>query len=155
MHTVRRIEGFFLGITTKPIPRSENSEDDKLAKAAAQGMTLPSDVFYEVINQPSIELNIKTPKLINAIHNEDYGAPIMAYLKGYHEPENKEEEKRMQQRARGYRIINNELYKASITAPLLKCVTSSEGKQLLKGIHEGSCDSYNRPRALVGKAFRQ
>ena len=71
MHTVCKIKGFFLGITTKPIPRLENNEADELAKATAQGITLPSDVSYEVINQPSIELNIKTPKLINAIHNED------------------------------------------------------------------------------------
>ena len=98
MHTVRKIEGFFLGIMTKPISRSKNSEADELVKAIAQGITLPSDIFYEVINQPSIELNIKAPKLINVIHSEDWRAPIMAYLKGYHEPETKEEEKRMQQR---------------------------------------------------------
>ena len=79
----------------------------------------------------------------------------MAYLKGYHELETKEEEKRMQQRTRGYRIIIDELYKASVTAPLLKCVASSEGKQPLKEIHEGSYGSHNRPKALVGKAFRQ
>jgi hypothetical protein len=42
--TVRKIEGFFLGITTKPIPRIENSEAEELAKATAQGTTLPSDV---------------------------------------------------------------------------------------------------------------
>jgi hypothetical protein len=42
--TVRKIEGFFLGITTKPIPRIENSEADELAKAAAHGTTLPLDV---------------------------------------------------------------------------------------------------------------
>jgi len=39
LHIVRKIEGFFLGITTKPIPRSENREADELAKAAAQGIT--------------------------------------------------------------------------------------------------------------------
>ena len=95
MHTVCKIEGFFLGIMTKPISRSENSEADELAKAIAQGINLPSDVSYEQINQPSIELNIKAPKLINAIHSKDWRAPIMAYLKGYHEPKTKEEEKRM------------------------------------------------------------
>jgi ribonuclease HI len=94
--TVRKIEGFFLGITTKPIPRTENNEANELAKAAAQGTTLPSDIFYEIISQPLIEVNFKAPKLINAIHSEDWRAPIVAYLKGYHEPETKEEEKRMQ-----------------------------------------------------------
>jgi len=65
------MEGFFLGITTKPIPRSGNSEANELTKAIALGTTLPSDVFYEVISQPLVEINLKAPKLINAIHNED------------------------------------------------------------------------------------
>ena len=55
---------------TKLIPRLENSEADELAKATAQGITLPSNVFYDVFNQPSVEMNVKAPKLINAIHNE-------------------------------------------------------------------------------------
>lgn len=81
-----------MGITTKPIPRSENSEVDELAKAVAQGTILPSDVFYKIINQPSSEINIKAPKLINTIQSEDWRAPIVAYLRGYHEPKTKEEE---------------------------------------------------------------
>ena len=100
-------------------------------------------------------MNIKAPKLINAVHNKDWRAPIVSYLRGYHKPKTKEEEKRIEQRPRGYKIINDELYKASVTAPLLKCVASSEGKQLLKEIHEGSCGFHNGPRALVGKTFRQ
>ena len=44
---VYKMEGFFLGITTKPIPRLENSEAEDLAKAATLGTTLTSDVFYE------------------------------------------------------------------------------------------------------------
>ena len=76
----------------------------------------------------TVEVNFKAPKLINAIHSEDWRAPIVAYLKGYHEPETKEEGKRIQQRARGYRIINGELYKASVTAPLHKCISINEGK---------------------------
>ena len=71
MHSVCKIEGFFLGITTKPILRLENSKANELVKVIAQGTTLPSDVFYEFINEPSIEINIKAQKLINAIHIED------------------------------------------------------------------------------------
>jgi len=44
---VRKIKGFFLGITTKPIPRLENSKANNLAKVVALGTTLTSDVFYE------------------------------------------------------------------------------------------------------------
>ena len=35
LHTVCKIEGCFLGITTKPIPRLENSEANELAKVVA------------------------------------------------------------------------------------------------------------------------
>jgi hypothetical protein len=77
LHTVRKIEGFFMGIMTKPIPRVENSKANELAKATSRGITLPLDIFYKVISQPSIELNIKAPKLINTIHSEDWRAPII------------------------------------------------------------------------------
>ena len=51
-------------------------------------------------------------------------------------------------------MIEGQLYKSSVTASLLKCISASEGKNLLKEIHEGICGSHNGPRALVGKAFR-
>jgi hypothetical protein len=43
-----------------------------------------------------VEVNVIAPKLINATRSEDWRALIVAYIKGYHEPETKEEEKRMQ-----------------------------------------------------------
>jgi hypothetical protein len=42
-----------------------------------------------------VEENLKAPKLINAVHNEDWRALIVVYLKGYLKSENKEDEKRM------------------------------------------------------------
>jgi hypothetical protein len=38
---------------------------------------------------------------------------------------------RMQQRAKAYQIIREELYKTSITGPLLHCLGKDEGKDLL------------------------
>jgi hypothetical protein len=88
-------------------------------------------VFYETQHHPSTETPVKPVKLVNAIHNEDWRAPIVAYLKGYLKLESKEEENRVSQRARGYKIIEGNLYKALVTVPLLKCVTANEGKQIL------------------------
>jgi hypothetical protein len=58
-------------------------------------------------------------------------------------------------RKRGCSRGHEGTYKASVIAPLLKCIIIRRGKQLLKEIHEGSCGSHNGSRALVGKAFRQ
>jgi len=44
---VRRMEKHFAGFTIRHIPRNENTEADKLAKAAVQRAPLPVDVFYQ------------------------------------------------------------------------------------------------------------
>jgi hypothetical protein len=37
------------------IPRDDNNEADKLAKAAARNQEMPLDVFFEIIKEPSIK----------------------------------------------------------------------------------------------------
>lgn len=94
---VRKLETFFFGITTKSIPRSENSEADKLAKAAAQSLTLPPDVFFETLCHPATHQQAKPAKLINSIASEDWRSQIVAYLKGHFEPENREQQNKISQ----------------------------------------------------------
>jgi hypothetical protein len=79
----------------------------------------------------------------------------MAYLRGHYEPENEVNDIRMKQRTRNYKIINNQLYKQGICAPLLKCISAEEGKKLLTEIHEGICGTHPRARTMAGKAFHQ
>jgi len=69
--------------------------------------------------------------------------------------EDNKEEKRMALRARNYKIINENLYRGGVYAPLLKCISCEEGRQLLEEIHAGMCSSHIATRALVGKAFRE
>jgi hypothetical protein len=116
--------------------------------------TLPPDV-YEVLHQTLTNSEPKCPKLINTIEGADWRAPIITFLKGHYEPNSKEENSRLHQIVRGYKIIMDNLFKTSVTSPLLKCVTTSEGNQKLKEIHEGTYGSHNKPRTLVGKGFRQ
>ena len=47
LDAIRSMEKYFNGFTAIHIPRSQNDEADKLAKAAARKETLPPDVFYE------------------------------------------------------------------------------------------------------------
>jgi ribonuclease HI len=56
LDTVRRLEASFEGFSVKNIPRGENEHADLLAKSAAQGLPLPSEVFFEAIKAPSVEL---------------------------------------------------------------------------------------------------
>jgi hypothetical protein len=50
------LEASFEGFSVKNIPRGENEHADLLAKSAAQGLPLPSEVCFETIKAPSVEL---------------------------------------------------------------------------------------------------
>jgi hypothetical protein len=78
----------------------------------------------------------------------------MAYLRGHYEPDSEVNDTRMKQRTRNYKIINNQLYKQGICAPLLKCISAEEGKKLLSEIHKGICGTHRGARTMAGKAFR-
>jgi ribonuclease HI len=49
LDAVRRLEASFEGFSVKNIPRGENEHADLLVKSAAQGLPLPSEVFFEAI----------------------------------------------------------------------------------------------------------
>ncbi|XP_072151766.1 uncharacterized protein [Setaria viridis] len=114
---VRSMEKHFRGFTVKHIPRSENDEADRLAKAEAQNEPIPPDVFYEVIETPSTKE--AASKSMNAIQSFDWRVEIMTYIRGYFEPHDEVELIRLKQKARGYAIIDGELYKARISTPWL------------------------------------
>jgi hypothetical protein len=61
----------------------------------------------------------------------------------------------LKQRARGYAVVNGELYKSGVTKPWLRCITSENGLELLKEIHSGFCSAHIGTRALAGKAINQ
>jgi ribonuclease HI len=51
---VRSLKRQFKGFTLQHVDRAKNEEADALAKAAAKGEALPSDVFYHVIGTPAV-----------------------------------------------------------------------------------------------------
>jgi hypothetical protein len=77
----------------------------------------------------------------------------MAYLHHYYEPNTTVVQIRMQQRARAYQIVDNELYKISVSAPLLRCVSKEEGHQILSEVHAGVCRGHIGDRVLAAKVL--
>jgi ribonuclease HI len=150
---VREMERHFKGYSVQHIPRDDNNEADKLTKAAAKNQEMPPDVFFEIIK----ELSIKETKLkiVNVVETPDWRAEIMAYLRNHYKPQDELEEKRLKQRARGYAVVNGELYKSGVTKPWLRCNTSAKGLELLKEIHSGFCGAHIGTRDLAGKAIKQ
>jgi hypothetical protein len=128
---VRRMERFFKGFTVQYIERAKNTEVDQLAKVAANKAVLPPDVLFQVVQDPSMKTVEPEPRMINVVQGEDWRAPIMAYLHHHYEPDNTTELSRMQERSRAYQIIREELYKTLVIGPLLRCLSTDAGKELL------------------------
>jgi hypothetical protein len=95
------------------------------------------------------------PRLINIIEWEDWSAPIMAYLHHYYKLDSTTKKIRMQQRARAYQIVDNNLYKAFISGPLLRCFSKAEGHDILSEVHVGICGGHISAHALAAKILRQ
>jgi hypothetical protein len=150
LQAVRSMEKFFIGITARSFPRHYNKEADAIAEATALLEPLPPDVFYETTTIISATDEATPPKFLNAIQSEDWCAPIVATVRGYYEAKDGVVDKRVAIRARNYHIID-----VNLCAPLLKCISMTEGKQLLHEIHSGMCSHHLGTRALVQKAFRQ
>jgi ribonuclease HI len=81
LEKVREMERHFKGYSVQHIPRDDNNEADKLAKAAARNQELPPDVFFEIIREPSIKE--PRPKTVNVVETPDWRAEFMAYLRGH------------------------------------------------------------------------
>jgi hypothetical protein len=139
----------------KNIPRGENEHADLLAKSAAQGLPLPSKVFFETIKAPSVELMERAVLAISPVHSEDWRTEIISFLQGNCLSDDEAYNKRMEARTRPYVIIEGELYKHGVCSPLLKCLSRAKGIELMKEIHAGLCGSHIGSRPLLGKVFSQ
>jgi ribonuclease HI len=154
---VRSLERQFKGFTLQHVDRARNKEADALAKAAARGETLPSNVFYHVIGTPAVRnperLQITNDaeghRIVNLIMTEDWRAPITLFLQGYYHSSDVNEAKRLKHRSRDFVLVGDQLYKKGISQLMLKCVTETEGIQILREVHSGTCGSHSGPGPLL------
>jgi hypothetical protein len=152
---VCRMENYFKGFTVEYIEWNKNTEADELAKAAARNTLMPLDVFHQVLEDASVKTVLPEPRLNNIIKEEDWRAPIMAYLRHYYEPDSTTEKIRMQQRGRAYQIVDNNLYKVYVSGPPLQCLGKAEGQDILSEVHVGICGGHIGAHALAAKILRQ
>jgi hypothetical protein len=70
-------------------------------------------------------------------------------------PLDRAEARRLAQRAKSFVLLGDgkELYHRSPSGILQRCISITEGQELLQEIHSGACGHHAAPRALVGNAF--
>jgi hypothetical protein len=68
-------------------------------------LPLPSDVFFETIKAPSVELMERAVLAISPVHSEDWRTEIISSLQGNCLSDDEAYNKRMEARTRSYVII--------------------------------------------------
>jgi hypothetical protein len=62
---------------------------------------------------------------------------------------------RVMRRSKGFVLVDGKLYRRGArSGVLMKCVTTEDGYDILREIHEGVCGNHAASRMLVGKAYR-
>ncbi len=56
------------------------------------------------------------------------------FLQGYYHPTDINEAKRLKHRSWDFALIEGQLYKKGVSKPMLKCVTETEGVQILREV---------------------
>jgi ribonuclease HI len=177
---VRRLEDKFYGLELNHIARRYNDTADELAKIASGQTTVPPDVFFRDLHQPSVKTD-DTPEPEKASAqpeapsvpegealsveeerngvppNRDWQTPYLQYLHRGELPLNRAEARRLARRAKSFVLLGDgkELYHRSPSGILQRCISITEGQELLQEIHSGACGHHAAPRALIGNAFRQ
>ena len=88
---------------------------------------------------------MKTPSIVDPVsvlaieESPSWMAPIMRYLSDGALPSDPVEVKRLAKEASYYTIVGDQLYRRSLSQPLLKCLTSDQVHSVLEEVHKGSC----------------
>ena len=117
------------------IPREENECADRLAKAAfAEFMNAPEQVLSFVQTSSLID----DGKQIQEIDvEENWIAPLKAYLQSGVLPDGKDVVRRLKVQALRFILIRDILYKRGFSQPYLRCLSHNEADYVMKKVHEG------------------
>jgi ribonuclease HI len=177
------LEDKFHGLELNHVARRYNEAADELAKIASSQAIVPPDVFTRDLHQLSVnaraDRGVDGPSLDPPPEAEvpstgtevmqvegstplanlepDWCIPYLDHLTRGDLPLDKTEARWITRRAKTFVIFgdNKELYRRSPTGILQRCITTEEGKNLLKDLHSGACGHHAAPRTLIGNAFRQ
>jgi hypothetical protein len=160
---IDQLGGYFAGYSVEWIQRKKNEEADTISSIGSLRQPPPPGVVLNVIDKPSVsipkEIDIAEPLALDftlvamATYSTNWTAPYIAYLDHKVLPQDETEARMIQRRCKSYVMIDNELYKCSVSGIFQHCISSEEGCKILYDIHDGNCGHHAGARSLVAKAI--
>jgi ribonuclease HI len=135
---VRKLEDKFEGLEFHHVEKDRNAAADALSKLGSNRAQVPPGIFVQEVPRPSILSNqaeecntLNQPEL----DPNDLREPIIRYIKNEEELDDKAAAERIARQSAHYTLIGGALYRRGATGVLMKCISSTTGKQLLDEIH--------------------
>jgi ribonuclease HI len=164
---VRKLENKFSGLEVHHVLREHNVAADALSKLGSTRAQVPAGVFVQELKHSSI---IPSPQVSTAtgsvqperevmLVGEDWRGPFIDFIRVLVLPAGMDPKSaaatRVMRRSKGFVVVEDKLYRRDArSGVLMKCVTTEEGLDISREIHEGVCGNHAASRTLVGKAFR-
>ncbi|XP_074347192.1 uncharacterized protein LOC141686026 [Apium graveolens] len=148
---VRNILETFPDTTILQINGEENAKANELSKLVQNSSYLSSSVYFEELRDPST----KKLETLCITGPESWMTPFIAYLKHETLPEDKNKAKYLKYKADHFFLEDDQLYKQTFSAPILKCMYPDEADYCLWKVHKGICGDHLEVEALAYKIIRQ
>jgi hypothetical protein len=131
--------------------------DDTPEPEAPSARPEASSVQPEVPSAPEGEALRVEEERSGVTPNQNWQTPYLQYLHRGELPLDRAEARRLARRAKSFVLLGDgkELYHRNPSGILQRCISITEGQELLREIHSRACGHHAAPRALVGNAFRQ
>nr|KYP51935.1 Retrovirus-related Pol polyprotein from transposon 297 family [Cajanus cajan] len=151
-HAFQKLKNSFKIVQVIYTPREHNTRADQLAKLAStkKASHLRSMMQHELL-RPSIN---EAESMQVEQKNHCWMNALAHHLLTGELPEDPREAKKLRVKAARYTLIAGELYKRSLSAPLLKCLAPEQAQYVLREIHEGICGTHSGGRTLAAKVIR-
>jgi hypothetical protein len=147
--------------------REHNVAADALSKLGSTRAQVPAGVFVQELKQPSISPSPQVstgtgsvqPEREVMLVGEDWRGPFIDYIRDLVLPAGMDPKSaaaaRVMRRSKGFVLVEDKLYqRGARSGVLMKYVTTEEGLDILREIHEGMCGNHAASKSLVGKAYR-
>ena len=133
------------------IPRGENEQADRLAKATSvEHMITHCNVLSFVQLSPLID----SDDVQEIGFESNWTTTIASYLKDGVVPNEKEAARKLKVWATRFILIKDVLYKRGFSRPYLRCLGNEEADYVKREIHEGIYENHSGLRLLVHKLVR-
>ncbi|XP_075663264.1 uncharacterized protein LOC142632820 [Castanea sativa] len=133
------------------IPRGENEQADRLAKAASVEYMIAPDKVLSFIQLSPLINNIDVQEIG---FESNWTITLTSYLRDGTLPEGKEAARKLKVQASQFILIRDVLYKRGLSRPYLRCLGPKEADYVMREVHEGICGNHSGSRSLVHKLIR-